>query len=1256
MSAKMSAKNSQYHKDANLMSSENQINMRNMSNRMLPINFPPSKTVLWDSTPMGDPIGLHFSYYRNPRLLLSEKALRLSYRHAKTERNLFCGFLFGSFAVDDDEEGITLTIYRFDPGREKSGVEGKVPSALVPGDIAIPCTVCLQDTAGGAALHTPEDFTATFKGLQSHLHSKEALDLSKLLTVRAHITYSENMDNLHFDLRWAAVTVANTFESTPIKPVPIIPTALARNLSSHNNIAQLQGTHKCGYLTMDQTRKLLLVLESDPKAYTLPLVGIWLSGITHIHSPQVWASSLRYMYSPLIKERVLSESGSFLIVLYSLTHKEPEYYECLPCIGHVPLGFQLLTCEDALHLFKNVEASKQSHLQFELSTETQNAEAYLFNEVSKTMSTAVLKPNTSPSKLSVSDHDSGVEDEDFSPRPSPRPHPSFQQATKIHPSVPELSLVFGSVVEPRAGVQQISSKKVPPFSSTPKTISQVPSALCPNNNPHGKEHFTKPSLLPYKNAKSQVTKASKVWPTAADKGSPHQNTKGPTRRNSACSSSSSPLSTPRTGSSPDTSVHQVRGAADLDLSCNINGSCQEQPVLPSAPLSRQSPLLHTPSHNVTFPLPPKKLAEMPQQTPNYAPCHPSNVCNCCHNIAPTQCHPASSWPVMNAYMNHCGTESSSDSPTYPNMSCPTVCCNTVCVNNCQKGSSRTGGCLLPLENVMSPGRRDSLLTNVCSPHSCQHSTPPVMPATNGMLGLSTEAYRLLAEQDRQLKLLQAQIQRLLEAQSNSKEATSPQTLSSTQKVAESVATETEEAEHLRKNSVSIAVGTGASLYWSPPPCPEEETTMDKQDESALCKELSAAVNNEQDASRSTIASSLQAVDIYSFAESSQLTDCGDPSPAAPAPVCSTRKESCSPQPKYIDRLLGNASLGTAGNPNCADQPGLPPEKFYKDLLSQVNHLLKSSASESESRDCESPAEKPSENLAARNSHKETDTVVKATMKQLRSLGVNMEQQTSDTKPSKSDSSDNACVLASISPEAVIPRLNYMSFTNIGLSGFIPNGVDLSMEANAIALKYLSESQLTQLSLNHASKNKASDSSSLHNLLPGNPEKSTAGLSVISLNNMSFATKKYLKRYNLIESNDSSDDEADSSLESRHTGDRNCRLSPDVSLSDGTLEFMSRPNSHRRLSDKEILDPAKNMEANTLRNTTNEVSGSEESSLPFLKGLNHKAKLSSGKRHPEKENGRSPPLFTARESIKKGPGSSTGDILDVNRLRQLPKLF
>lgn len=43
--------------------------------------------------------------------------------------------------------------------------------------------------------------------------------------------------------------MANILEYTPVKSVPIIPTALARNLNSPMNIAQVQGTYKCGWVT-----------------------------------------------------------------------------------------------------------------------------------------------------------------------------------------------------------------------------------------------------------------------------------------------------------------------------------------------------------------------------------------------------------------------------------------------------------------------------------------------------------------------------------------------------------------------------------------------------------------------------------------------------------------------------------------------------------------------------------------------------------------------------------------------------------------------------------------------------------------------------------------------------------------------------------------------------------------------------------------------------------------------------------------------
>ncbi|POI22670.1 hypothetical protein CIB84_013581, partial [Bambusicola thoracicus] len=187
--------------------------------RMVPFSFPLSKHALWDPLPMGDAIGSHVAYYRNPKLSVMEKPLRLAYRHAKqSDKKPFACFLLGTLTVDE--------------GNFK------------------------------------------YQDLRDTLCRKDSLDLSKLLTVRAHIVFTENLDNLNFSFYWASVTAANVLEYTPVKSVPIIPTALARNLNSPMNIAQVQGTYKCGYLTMDQTRKLLLLLESDPKAYALPLVGV----------------------------------------------------------------------------------------------------------------------------------------------------------------------------------------------------------------------------------------------------------------------------------------------------------------------------------------------------------------------------------------------------------------------------------------------------------------------------------------------------------------------------------------------------------------------------------------------------------------------------------------------------------------------------------------------------------------------------------------------------------------------------------------------------------------------------------------------------------------------------------------------------------------------------------------------------------------------------------------------------------------------
>ncbi|OPJ76708.1 SCL-interrupting locus protein [Patagioenas fasciata monilis] len=1008
---------------------------RFFAERMVPFSFPLSKCALWDPVPMGDVIGSHIAYYRNPKLSMTEKTLRLAYRHAKqNEKKFFSCFLLGTLAVDEDGESVMLAIDRFDPGREVAGGSGKIPTAFLPGDFLIPCTVNAWGPADNIVVHTAEDISLAFEGLQRSLCSKESLDLSKLLTVRAHVVFTENLDNLHFSFHWASITAANILEYTPVKSVPIIPTALARNLNSPMNIAQVQGTYKCGYLTMDQTRKLLLLLESDPKAYALPLVGVWLSGVTHICSPQVWACCLRYLFSSSIQERVFSESGSFLIVLYSLTHKEPEFYECVPCSGQTELGFQILTCNATVHLYKNVEPSDKSPIQFELNAENQNAETEFFSRVCEKLPIRSPSQGCSPSKLSASDHDSGVEDEDLSPRPIPSPHPVSQEVTRIFPSVPELSLVMdGSFIE---------------------------------------------------------------------SGQP-----------------SKPMGT-------------------------------------------------------------------------------SNAKN---------------------------------------------------------------------------------------------------------------AYRVLTEQDRQLKLLQAQIQRLLEAQACQAGSSGPATNAlqpGEQGDLVSMETQSSPGSHTRR-SVSIAVSTGASLFWNTAAEKQDDSVSHgkKEDEEISKEDISISINTEQDASNTSIASSLKVVDMPSFVDSVHLVEegtnqntlqNGNVSQALVRSSSSEESPSVSLQKDPTEGASNHVVVTSEQNsePPTSLLPRHPSEdqKLYQDLLGQVNQLLKSSEEQDhlpvESRFANDDCPEHQDIDDTTETASETDTgvvdkesVISATLKQLKSLGVAIDSPGKMKKDTHKV--ENASILACINPEAVVPGLNYMSFANVSMCGLTPNVVDLSMEANAIALKYLSENQLSRLSLSHSGRNPPGDFS-FQDVLHTNMDKSMVGLSLISPNNMSFATKKYMKRYGLIQGDDSSEDEEEPQVQDGNSDaiknesvlDRNC-----TPVSDGLnhrTELAKRIDGrlpiHLKNHSRELTTNASPPELNSpvLKNITNEIfppraDQTDENSVQVLKDLKSKLKLLPGRVEFTEQPGRkdegdiqvfpghlhTPALETLNQS---NSINSVGTILDVKQLRQLPKLF
>ncbi|XP_039075715.1 SCL-interrupting locus protein isoform X4 [Hyaena hyaena] len=1108
-----------------------QMNTRFPSSRTVPFYFPPSKCALWNPMPIGDFVYLHLNYYRNPKLVVTEKTIRLAYRHAKqNKKNLPC-FLLGSLIVDEDEESVTLTVDRFDPGREVPECLERTPTAALPGDFVIPCKIythglCSKETI----VHDADDFSSAFKALEHHVCSRDSLDCGKLLSLRAHITSRESLDNVDLDLHWAAVTLALTLKCTPVKPIPIIPTALARNLSSNLSISQVQGTYKYGYLTMDETRKLLLLLESDPKVCSLPLVGIWLSGIIHIYSPQVWACCLRYMFSSSIQERVFSESGNFIIVLYSVTHKDPEFYECLPCDGRSPdLQFRLLTSKGTLHLFKSVEPSDKNSIHFELTAESQNAETELFNKVSKNLLIKRSSQKLSPGKMPINDHDSGVEDEDFSPRPIPSPHPVSQKVSKIQPSVPELSLVLdGNFIEsnPLPKPLEMVNNENPLINQSERSEALQPQLY---DDKHSLEaEAGEPSLRGFPNQFTQSTvplRHGKVRQSSAcKKGNPHIRDSG----------KPSSLNRP----SPDTHVH-------------------EEYLVRSSTFNSKQSSLASQSHPHNFVLSacnsgrPMELQAPTPPPPSY---YSMNVCSCCQHHGHIQYSPVNPCQGMNTVgsIQDLQTEALHKPSLFHPGGCPALHSNAFCSSSSPialRPRGSTGGC--PPHSIVEPSPVARFPSHVdsCSPRPCVACThTPNTGPDNGMMGLSPDAYRFLTEQDRQLRLLQAQIQRLLEAQSlqpRSPKTASAEDTAQAARQTELVSMEAQSSPglHMRK-SVSIAVSTGASLFWNAAGDDQEPESQLKQDDTKISSEdmnFSVDINNDVTSPPGS-ASSLKAVDIPSFEESN-----------------------------------------------------IAVEEEFNQPLSVSN------------------------------------------------------------------------VLACISPEAVISGLNYMSFANAGMSGLSPNGVDLSMEANAIALKYLSENQLSQLSLSRSNQNNGDSSFSLLHI---NTDRSTVGLSLISPNNMSFATKKYMKRYGLIQSSDNSEDEEeppdDSGSKSEHVLGQNLTAIPE------------RPDCQKGPSrsacetincyDCESVSTHTGMPV--LRNITNEVVPPKavqqlnENPAFFLKNLKPAVNLRTGKaeftQHPEKENERNSPILPESlnpETLKQMSSmNSVGTFLDVKRLRQLPKLF
>ncbi|XP_075901795.1 SCL-interrupting locus protein homolog isoform X2 [Nelusetta ayraudi] len=442
---------------------------RNSRNYVTPLSFPKSRRALWEDNASGEKLRLQLLPHRKPQVLLQVKTLRLAQRLAHRSTNPRpLAFFLGSLSVDADEEGVTVTLDRFDPGRDQPGPGGqnqdqpgswaRVPSAVVPGDVVVPCLFSRQSQQN--IIQSEAEFHHCFTCLQQVFGGRQTLDVSQVLKVRGQVTCSQQSDSASFALSLCVIGPVLPLEVQRLRPLPLIPTALLRSLTGVERSLLQSPAPRRGFLTMDQSRKLLLLLESDPKACSLPLVGVWLSGVAHVYNPQVWFWSVRYLLSPALLDRVFSERSFFLLLLFGSTHSAPQFFQCRrPGSGAGPgpqLDYQLLTASQWVTLYQVAPVEGRSLC---CRLEEGGGQVEMFLRARSSFSSAAL-----PAGQASTDQDSGVEEEEeLSPRPSPSPHQHHLQLRQVQPSVPELSLLLdASFLSGRAGPAHHQQLSPPP--------------------------------------------------------------------------------------------------------------------------------------------------------------------------------------------------------------------------------------------------------------------------------------------------------------------------------------------------------------------------------------------------------------------------------------------------------------------------------------------------------------------------------------------------------------------------------------------------------------------------------------------------------------------------------------------------------------------------------------------------------------------------------------------------------------------------
>ncbi|CAF3645637.1 unnamed protein product [Rotaria sordida] len=304
----------------------------------------------WDSTPIGRSFFLRFCQYEqlSPQLILEDKVFRSAIRLQNNSTYHSQIKFIGTLVTDDESQRLTYVIDRL---ILKDSITNEFHNHQpLTGEFLIPIQCanknsttinnCIQDG---------------IKEIDDYCHSSLPIELHRYSYLCGQMS-SMNLTSLNIDLSFDLITIKNSFTLTPINSdyIHILPTALFKKLSSSKENTIHMNQSQFGYCSLDRTtkNKILFILENDPQACSLPLVGIWVSNITNIQCAFVWAACIRYCMNSSLKQRLrsgINSQQSFLLACYlSTSYNQWNFYEvCLittNSLSSMTIDYDLWTC------------------------------------------------------------------------------------------------------------------------------------------------------------------------------------------------------------------------------------------------------------------------------------------------------------------------------------------------------------------------------------------------------------------------------------------------------------------------------------------------------------------------------------------------------------------------------------------------------------------------------------------------------------------------------------------------------------------------------------------------------------------------------------------------------------------------------------------------------------------------------------------------------------------------------------------------